>query len=66
MCDLYDHIQKKNDGNGLAEDEARSIFRQVSFALTFFVQSLQQNKTFIFALGLQRYTLLPLTEDCAS
>lgn len=30
VCDLYDHIQKKNDGNGLAEDEARSIFRQVS------------------------------------
>jgi hypothetical protein len=29
VCDLYDHIQKRNHGNGLKESEAKHIFRQV-------------------------------------
>lgn len=47
MCDLYDHIQKKNDGNGLDEFEAKTIFRQVGvFMLPF---SRHKAKTIIFA-----------------
>lgn len=30
VCDLYDYIQKKNDGDGLDANEAKHIFKQVS------------------------------------
>lgn len=61
VCDLYDHIQKKNDGNGLDEIEAKHIFRQVS--------SPDECKS-IFAtnsrpLGLQCNSILPFIENCS-
>ncbi|KAH9516480.1 hypothetical protein DERF_007215 [Dermatophagoides farinae] len=40
VCDLYDHIQKKNDGDGLDENEARHIFRQICKAI-FYCHSLK-------------------------
>ncbi|UXI16995.1 Kaptin [Sarcoptes scabiei] len=40
VCDLYDHIQKRNDGNGLEEDEAKFIFRQICQAI-FYCHSLK-------------------------
>ena len=33
VCDLFDHIQRRNGGNGLPETEARHIFYQVCSAI---------------------------------
>ena len=35
VCDLYDYIQKTNGGNGLKEQEAKHIFRQICSAISY-------------------------------
>ncbi|XP_054164751.1 uncharacterized protein LOC128962404 [Oppia nitens] len=35
VCDLYDHIQRRNHGNGLKEVEAKHIFRQICCAISY-------------------------------
>ncbi|CAG2111376.1 unnamed protein product, partial [Medioppia subpectinata] len=35
VCDLYDHIQRRNHGNGLKESEAKHIFRQICCAISY-------------------------------
>ncbi|CAG2179122.1 unnamed protein product, partial [Oppiella nova] len=35
VCDLYDHIQRRNHGNGLRESEAKHIFRQICCAISY-------------------------------
>ncbi|OTF79920.1 protein kinase-like protein [Euroglyphus maynei] len=40
VCDLYDYIQKKNDGDGLDANEAKHIFKQICKAI-FYCHSLK-------------------------
>ncbi|KAI1297276.1 SNF-related serine/threonine-protein kinase [Halotydeus destructor] len=35
VCDLFDYIQKRNNGTGLNEDEAKHIFRQICSAISY-------------------------------